>query len=267
MAPPTKERAMKGRIAWLSAALLLPLGTVAAPKDPDVRIDPRADEAMHRMSNYLTELKSFRFRGSTVADMVTNEGEKIQFVIEQKVAIKRPNHFRSERQGPLVDATVRYDGKSLSVYGKRSGYYAIVPAPPRMTEAIDTIRDRYGIEAPAADLYVDDAYDQMMEDVTVGRYVGLETVDGAPCHHLAFRGKEVDWQIWIDAGPQPLPRRYAITSKHEAAEPEFGITLSQWEPNARLSDSDFTFRPPPGAKQIELRPLGPARSARRGGAR
>jgi hypothetical protein len=252
-------------MASLATALLLPLGALAAPNDPSVQIDPRADAAMHRMSDYLSSLKSFRFHGSSVSDMVTPEGQKIQFVVDQRVAVKRPNHFRSDRQDPLVDATVRYDGRKFSVYGKRTRYYASVPAPARMSEAIDVLRDRYGIEAPAADLFVDDPYGEMMEDVITGRYVGLEPIDGIQCHHLAFQNKEIDWQIWIEDGPRPLPRRYAITSKREPGEPQFGITLSRWEPNAVLAESDFMFRPPPGATKVELRPLGPARSGRRGG--
>jgi len=252
------------RLALWTALLLLPLAAAAAPNDPEVRIDPRANDAVHRMSNYLSGLKSFRFHGSTVTDLVTKEGQKIQFVVDEKVAIKRPNRFRGERSG-LGDATVRYEGKSLSVYRKGSGYYAMVRAPARLGETMDLMRDRYGIEAPAADLLVENPYDQLMEDVITGRYVGLEAIEGVPCHHLAFQGKDVDWQIWIEDGPRPLPRRYSITAKHDAGQPEFGIMLSQWEPHAALADSDFTFRAPAGAQQIGLRPLGPARSARRGG--
>jgi hypothetical protein len=127
------------------------------------------------------------------------------------------------------------------------------------------LRDRYGIDAPAADLFLADAYDHMMEDVVTGRYLGTEPIDGMPCHHLAFTGKDVDWQIWVEDGPRPLPRRYTITSKKVASQPEFSVMLSQWEPYALIAASNFTFRPPPGSTQIELRPIGPPRSARRGG--
>jgi hypothetical protein len=256
---------MTGRTALLTAAVLAPLAAVAAPTDENVRIDPRANAAVRQMSDYLTHLQSFRFRGSSVTDMVTHEGQKVQTVVDERVAIKRPNRFRVERRNPIIDATVRYDGRSLSVYGKRTGYYATAPMPPRLRETIDVLRDRYGIEAPAADLFVENPYDELMQDVLVGRYIGIEPIDGVPCQHLAFQGKNVDWQIWIEQGPRPLPRRYAITSKHDRAEPEFGVMLSEWEPNVVLADSDFQFSPPPGATKIEMRTLAAARRARRGG--
>jgi hypothetical protein len=259
---------MKGRIAVMTASLLLPLAAAAAPTDPNVRIDPRADSAVRHMSDYLSGLQSFRFRGASVTDMVTPEGQKVETVADQRVAIKRPNRFRTDRQDPLVDATVRYDGRMISIYGKRTGYYATAPMPPNMSDAVDTLRDRFGIEAPAADLFLEDPYSYLMQDVQVGRYVGIEPIDGVPCHHLAFQGKDVDWQIWIEDGVRPLPRRYSIVSKHDVAQPEFGIMLSDWEPKAPLPDSEFAFTPPPGATRIELRTLERARTqGRRGGAR
>jgi hypothetical protein len=256
-----------GRTVLLTVALLSPLAATAAPTDPDVRIDPRADAALRRMSNYLTSLESFRFRGASVTDLVTPEGQKVQAIADQRVAVKRPNRFRAERQDPAVDAVMRYDGRSFSIYGKRTGYYATAPMPARMSDAIDTLRERYGIDAPAADLFLEDPYAELMRDVMVGRYIGIEPIDGVACQHLAFQGKDVDWQIWIEDGPRPLPRRYAITSKREAGEPEFGIMLTDWDTKATLSDSEFVFKPPTGATRIELRPLARITHGRKGGAR
>jgi len=32
-------------------------------------------------------------------------------------------------------------------------------------------------------------------------------VEGVRCDNLAFRAPNVDWQIWIQEGPEPLPRK------------------------------------------------------------
>lgn len=258
---------MRRQIATVVAIALLPMGAVAAPTDAGVRIDPRADAAVRRMSDYLSGLHSFRFRATSITDLVTPEGQKVQSVAEQHVAIKRPNQFRTERRDPKADVIVRDDGKTLSVYGKRTGYYATAPVPSRLGDAIDVVRERYGIEAPAADLFVENPYRELMRDVVVGRYIGVEPIDGVPCEHLAFQGKNVDWQIWIAMGPQPLPRRYAITSKHEKASPEFGVMLSDWQPAANLPDSEFVFQPPPGSQRIALRARPTAAHGSNGGAR
>lgn len=254
------------RIAPLAAALLLLLPTLAsaAPEDPDVRIDPRADAAMHKMSDYLSALRTVRLQAESTTDFVTAKGQKIQNVATQQMTLKRPNAFRSERQDPMVDATVRYDGKELSIYGKRTGYYATAPMPPTLTAAIDTARARYDVDAPAADLFVEDPYEQMMDDVVTGDYIGLEPIDGIATHHLAFKGHEVDWQIWIADGPHPFPLRYAITSKLEPSQPEFVVRLSHWQPDVVVPADFFTFTPPPGATRIKLEAIRQTHQGRRG---
>jgi hypothetical protein len=97
-------------------------------------------------------------------------------------------------------------------------------------------------------------YEELMQDTTQGRYLGLEPVDGVACHHLAFTGKEVDWQIWIQDGAEPVPRRYVIVSKNETGRPEFTVNLSHWQTEANLPDTLFAFQPPAGSRRIEFLP-------------
>jgi hypothetical protein len=244
------------RSTVFASLLLLGASVWAAPNDPKVRIDPRADAQVRKMSDYLTKLRSFRVRALSSEDLVTKEGQKIQFLADQQVELKRPNRLRVDRHDPKVDTTVRLDGGRLSVFGQRTGYYATVETPPELSKAVDVVRERYGLDAPAADLLMENPYDILMENVVTGRYIGEETFQGVTLHHLAFSGKDVDWQIWIEDGPQPLPRRYSITDKHEKSKPEFTITLMDWEPDAAIADNEFVFSPPPGATRIELRPIG-----------
>jgi hypothetical protein len=242
---------MRGRLGLVLLLAALPAGA-APPAQANAGIDPRASRELRRMSDYLTNLRSFRVNADTVDEVVTKNGLKLQQVADSQLSVKRPNMLRSERVGPVADVTFRYDGRTLSLYGKRTGYYAIAPAAPTLDRAVDQVRDQYGLDAPAGDLLVSHPYNALMEDVTSGQYVGLEPIDGIVAHHLAFQGKNVDWQIWIQDGPQPLPLRYVITSKHETGQPEFTVRLSGWEPNAPLPDSLFVFRPPPGSKRIQL---------------
>jgi hypothetical protein len=206
-------------------------------------------------------LPSFRVDTQAADELVLTNGEKLQEVSTSRVAIKRPNKLRSDRVGPIgagpvADVTFRYNGRSFTIFGKRTGMYATASAPGNIDDAIDAARARLGVEAPAADLFYEDPYAVLTEDVTEGRYVGFEPIDGVNCHHLAFRGTDVDWQIWVQDGPQPLPRRYLITSKTEPTQPEFVVNLSRWEAPATIPDDEFSFTPPPGAKRIEFLPRG-----------
>jgi hypothetical protein len=80
-----------------------------------------------------------------------------------------------------------------------------------------------------------------------------------PTDHLAVRSAEVDLQIWIARGAEPLPRRVVITYKNAPGEPQFRADLYDWSVTAKLDAAAFAFVPPAGAEQIMyLAPRPPA---------
>jgi hypothetical protein len=224
----------------------------AAQKAP--AMDPRADQLLRGMSDYLASLKSFRVHSSAVDEVVLNNGQKIQLTSESQSSVERPNRLRSEQVGPGARLAAWYDGKTLTVYCKPSNTYGSVPAPPTLDATIDEARAKYHVEAPGADLLFSRPYEVLTEQVTGSRYIDREVIDGVACHHLAFTGKDVDWQIWIKEGNEPLPVRYEITTKTMKSQPEFSVRLSQWEPQAKLTDSEFQFQPPQGATRVATLP-------------
>jgi len=249
--------------------LLLLLGLVASPAFAGTStspgappIDPEADRELRKMSDYLASLRSFRVDAQATDEMVTKDGQKLQFVADSRISVRRPDRLRSDRLGAFADTIIRYDGDKFSVYGKRTGYYATAPAPNTLDAAIDTAHAKYGIDSPASDLWVSRPYAELTGDVKKGRYVGLEPIQGVNCHHLAFQGTDVDWQIWIEDGPRPVPRRYVVSTKDQPTKPEYTVALSDWQPNPTLDDSLFMFVPPAGSQRIELMPLLRERSER-----
>ena len=84
-----------------------------------------------------------------------------------------------------------------------------------------------------------------------GFVVGKGVVDGARCDHLAFRSQDVDWQIWIQEGPNPLPRKYVITSTQVAGTPQF-VTVMKWNTAPAVTGATFAFTPPRGASKIDF---------------
>lgn len=217
---------------------------------PDV--DPKADALLRKMSSTLGNTATLTFDASHVLEVVTNDGEKLQFLAQSKVAMERPNKLRSDRVGAVADLTVRYDGNHLSIFGKKTKLYAQAEAPATIEETLDFARDTLGIEAPAADLMYKDAYAGLMEDVLSGRYIGLEPVGDRMCHHLAYRGNQTDWQIWIADGDQAVPCRYVITSKLLPSSPEYAVNMSNWKLDAQLESDFFAFKPPKDAVKIEF---------------
>lgn len=86
--------------------------------------------------------------------------------------------------------------------------------------------------------------------------VGKGVVEGVRCDHLAFRAPHVDWQIWIQEGSQPLPRKIVITTRDVLNAPQFAAVISKWNLAPKLSDAKFRFTPPKDAKRVEFLPAG-----------
>lgn len=218
--------------------------------DAQQGVDPKARTLLKRMSDFLASQPQLSVQADGSTEVVLKTGEKVEFEHSSDVRLKRPNKLRSDRRGEKADAEFYYDGHSFTLYGKNQNYYATTAAPPTIDEAIDAARERLGIEAPAADLLYSNPYDILMEDVVSGTYLGTNAVRGVSCHHLAFRGNETDWQIWIEDGPKPVPCKFVIVSKKVQGSPEFSVEFSRWNFSPRLDEAVFHFTPPSDAKRI-----------------
>jgi hypothetical protein len=225
-----------------------------APAQPQEapKIDPKAERILKGMCDYLAAQKTFSVEAGHVLQAVLKSGEKLDFVADSDLTVQRPNKLRSDRLGEIAHVSFYYDGKDMTIFGRKVNMYATTPAPPTLDEAIDFARQKLDIDAPAADLLYAKPYDTLMEDVVSSQYVSEATIDGQKCHHLAFRGNETDWQIWVADGPQPLPLRYTIVTKKVAGEPQFTVTLAKWNTNPHIVADTFTFTPPKGAERIDF---------------
>jgi hypothetical protein len=225
---------------------------LAAAKDEEGVIEPQADAVLHRMSDYLAGLKAFRIETTSVDEKITTDHQKIQEVKESKVSVKRPGQLRVDRAGPKGHAVFRDDGKTFTLYHSEKNIYTDAPAPATIDEAVDNAGQHLNIDAPGGDLIVSDAYKALTDGVKEGRYVGLEPIGNVQAHHLAMTKKDVDYQLWIQDGPQPVPLRYVIVSKDMPSQPEYTLEMRGWDPNATIADDEFKLDVPKGAKRIDL---------------
>ncbi len=238
-----------------------------APRDGQDRIDPQATAIVRRMTNYLGSLPAFAVTADSMTEVVLTSGEKAQEFARSDVAMQRPNQLRSDRHGPLADLSFIYDGNEIMLEGHRQNVYAVTQAPHDLDDALDEARDRLGIEAPGADLLYTDAYDGLMRHVRSGRYLGRSAIRGVVCDHVLFHGDKADWQLWVEVGDRPLPRRYEITTRDQRAQPEFAVDLQDWNVNPVFAPNTFAIAPAADAQQVQFASLmeGAAEAARREG--
>ena len=230
---------------------LLPLGAFgqSAP------IEPQANKLLKESLTFLASQKRFSVNTHSTIEVVLDSGQKIQFDNSAAVAVQRPDKLKALRLGDLVDQEFYYDGQSLTLYNPGENYYATVPAPGNLEAMLDFARDTLDIIAPAGDLIYANAFEILMRDATSGFLVGKGGVEGIFCNHLAFRGPSVDWQIWIQEGDRPLPRKLVITSTDIFAAPQFAVVMSQWDLAPKFAEGLFGFKPPKDSQQVEFLPM------------
>jgi hypothetical protein len=215
-------------------------------------VEPRADQLLRKMSNYLGGIQQFSVQTENTLEIILRTGEKIQYDNPAEGLIRRPNKLRFDRKGDLVNQEFYYDGKTLTLYDKDRNCYATVGAPSTIDELIDFAREYLDLYVPGGDLLYKNAYEILMEDVISGFYEGMSVVGGIKCHHLAFRGNEVDWQIWIEDGDKPLPKKFIVTTKWMTGAPQFTMMIKSWNFSPKVTEDLFTFLPPKDAQKIEF---------------
>lgn len=247
---------LKGAALALAAAALVSAAALPQPLlAQPAGIDPAATKLLKAATDFLASRQRFSVETRNSLEVVLASGQKIEFNHTARQSVQRPNKLRAERTGDLVNQVFYYDGKSLTLSNPGDKVYATVAAPGTLEAMLDFARETLDIVAPAGDLVYRDAYEILMTDVSQGFVVGKAVIEGVRCEHLAFRAPHVDWQIWIQEGPEPLPRKLVITTRDQAGAPQFTVAVTKWNLKPTFTAQTFSFRAPSGAKRVEFLPL------------
>jgi hypothetical protein len=234
------------------AAVLGGVALVGGSQQEAPRIEPKADQYLKAMSSYLASLKTFSFQVEEFIDEVQDDGQKFQLSNQRHLSVSRPNKVFGEDEGDTANSLFYYDGKTVTVFDRAQKTYATEKVPGNIDTTLDDLHDRFDTDQTLADFLFSDPYKVFTEHVQSGAYVGLHLVGKVKCHHLAFRQKLLDWQIWIDAGEQPLPRKLLITFKRQVDQPQYTALIHRWDVNPKLSDDLFQFQPAKGLRKVDF---------------
>ena len=260
---------MKGlRSALLAAGVILaPVATQGAnaqtqtPMPRSALQDPIANEgviedeavdAIKEMSNFLRTAQTLGLKSDGSLDVVTNDGQRIQLDGTTTYKIRKPG-FVIDYESDIKSRRFIYDGKTFTVYSPKLGFYASTPAPKTNGEVLNTIYSKFGIRLPLEDLFRwgDGSHADRIQALKSAYEVGSATIDGVQTDHFAFREADVDWEVWIQKGAQPWPRKLVIVDRTDPARPTFTARMN-WQMNPAFTDADFAFVPDANAKRIQM---------------
>ena len=251
-------------VGWLGMAALgaaFALAPAAAAQEPAPpatapapvrRVDPRADEILKKMGALLAATPRFALEAEETFDEVSDNAPRVQLTNLRRVGVERPSRFAADVTGDTLTRASWYDGKTLTVLDKARNVYLSVDAPGTIDAVLEKVADEHGVVIPLTDLLYSDPYAVLSEGVLYGEYLGLHQAAGVLCHHLAFSQATVDWQIWIEAGDQPLPRKLVITYVDEPGHPQYAAVIRRITLDPKFPEGLFQFVAPEGATRIDL---------------
>lgn len=247
----------------LMTVLALPLATAAfaqqepppPPVEPELApesrlVEARADALVKQMSERLARAQAFALEAEEVYDEVPEHSPRQQLTALRRVALRRPDRLAGDVSGDALNRSFWYDGRVFAALDREQNVWTSGAVPETIDGALDWVLETTGTVLPLADFAYGDVYARLMEGVQRGVYLGIHEAAGVPCHHLAFEQATIDWQLWIDAGKDPVPRKLVIAYKTEDEVPQYTVTIRKWNLEAKVPDELFRFEPPEGARRV-----------------
>ena len=250
----TATKSVKMFVRSMSAvalSLIILFGTTTGVK-ADVA---DAKKLLKAMSDYMAAQKSLSFGFDATLEVVTSDDQKLALASSGALTLNRPDKIRTTRSGGFSDVELSFDGKTLTLLGKNHNLYTQIDVPGTLDHLVDELKDTYDRPLPAADLLLSNSYDALMADVIDVKDLGSGVIGGVECDYLAFRTKDVDWQIWIAQGKRPYPCRYVITSKLVSGGPQYTLQFRDFKTGGEVAATDFSFKNPTKAEKVELKDL------------
>jgi hypothetical protein len=228
-----------------AAACIATLTSPALAEDDAARI-------LKAMSDYTAGQKSISATFDSDIEVITPDLQKLQFTSSGQIRLERPDKLRIKRTGGYTDVDLVFDGKTVSLYGNNAKAYVQADAAGTIDQLIDRLQSTAGGAMPGTDLLLSNAFDELTANVIEARHIGQGVIDGVECEHLAFRGVDTDWQIWVESGARPIPRKYVITSKTLAGAPQYSLKIKEWKTDVPAEADTYVFKPPADAKKVDL---------------
>jgi hypothetical protein len=218
------------------------------------RAEPTGNDAksiLKAMSDYVSSQKTIELTFDSDIEVITPQLEKIQFTNSGQMLLSRPDKIHAHRVGGYADVELFFDGKTVSVFGKNINGYSQIDVPGTVDQLIEVLRSGHGVSLPGADLLLSKPYDVLVAGVKEAKHIGRGVIDGQECEHLAFRNFDTDWQLWVEAGNRPIPRKLVITSKTLNSGPQYTLRIKSWKTGFAPAPSAFAFVPPAGAEKLD----------------
>ena len=208
--------------------------------------------SLKRAADFLAAQQNVSFQADVAYGVLQSNGQMLEFGGTRDFLMRRPDRLRIEsieRDGGVTQFF--FDGKSILIDMPNEDAYVRIEKPGTSYAAMDYLVDDLGAPAPLEDFTSKNFAEGPADRIESGFYVQRVMLDDQICEHLAWRTGEVDVQLWVREGEEPVPCRMVITYKKAEGHPEFAADFHHWNFAPEVDDELFTFTPPESAERLQ----------------
>jgi hypothetical protein len=172
------------------------------------RGDNEARAILERSAEFISAAERFEVEAEVSYDVNRAMGSLIESGSTRRITVVRPDRVRVEvarRDGSHLQLV--FDGKEMTVHRSRDDVYAKQAIKGGLDSVVDTIIAQIGVRPPLMDLLYSNLWAVLRPRIVAGESHGKAIIGGVECTHLSFQDFDLDWEIWIENGERPLPRR------------------------------------------------------------
>lgn len=229
---------------------------------------PIVEQIVRRMADHYHEIDAYSVE-VTSSLRFEARGMNMSMDTHYEIKVQRPNRVSMVVTKGTMGSTLVSDGQQLTTYWPALGQYTVEDAP----ETLDEISPggglgKFNLSAGQAGVFLaalmsSDIGATMLEGVNETTYLGVEELDGVECHHCRFEQDEMDWEMWVNTGDQPLIRKFAVDLGKQVAELgdqapmvkdakiEAEHAFHAWNVGVAFAEDSFAYSPPSEAKQVD----------------
>ena len=212
--------------------------------------DEKAINTINQMIAYTSALDKVIITADVSTDAGLDAGLIVSNPAELTIKFDRPGSMHMKRFDGINTTEIVIHEGNLTVYNSENGFFARADVPEDIEEAMQFAMEKYDVDTPLSELFFSDATQALMaEQDTVLYLTDKSRVRGTDCHHLAIRGDEIDLQLWVTEGANPVPKEIMMTMKWVGGSPRSTAVLD-WETVSEFEPGTFEFSAPEGAQEI-----------------
>ena len=246
-----------GRPFWkrfASLAVILTLGvTPVLAEETTAELDLEARAILMEMAEFIAKAPVFSMTLRSSYDAIQEDGQYIEFGEKRHILLQRPDRLRVESERSDGErGLVLFDGKKITGFKADDNVFAQVEKPGTVDDTLVYLVRDLQFTLPLARMLHSGFAQQLDKKITAISFVEEDFLFDVVTDHLAIRSEDVDMQLWVAQGDEPLPRRIVLTYKNAPGQPQFRGDFTEWSIAPKIAADSFTFTPPADAEQVPV---------------